>query len=160
MIRHYEHPLSALRAVAVPDLMEAWDAATAAALSGERASTDEVGGFVFALVGGGERRIVLSDPDALCWAAAVDRLFGLDSEQGVAICFRLLALIAALSAAEWAQHLLEADPEGGLALHPSLLRAAARLPLSDDGRFDLAAMHAEIASDTARRLPPGFAPEP
>ncbi|MBW8268594.1 hypothetical protein K1J50_03755 [Caldovatus sp. SYSU G05006] len=95
--------------------------------------------------------IAIADPDARCWAEAIDRLVGLDSLGGLALCLRLLALVEVMTRAAWLADLFDLAPGGrGIALHPSLLGAAARLPLDATARFD----EAVLARLLSRPLPP------
>lgn len=95
--------------------------------------------------------IAIADPDARCWAEAIDRLAGLDSLGGLALCLRLLALVEVMTRAAWLADLFDLVPGGrGIELHPSLLAAAARLPLDATARFD----EAVLARLLSRTLPP------
>ncbi len=114
------------------DLENAWERARAAALA------EHWGGprlFRFRRPDGGWTDLALADSDACCWASAIDRIVGMDTSYGLALCLRLLALVDLLAEAPWARDhvVLKRD---GASLDPSLLAAAARLPLTRDARFD------------------------
>jgi len=94
--------------------------------------------------------IAIADRDARCWAEAVDRLVGLDSVGGLALCLRLLALVEVMTRAAWLSELYDVAPGGGgIELHPTLLAAAARQPLDSTARFD----EAGLARLLSRTLP-------
>jgi hypothetical protein len=79
--------------------------------------------------------LALADPDARCWAGAVEGTIGLRNSYGLSVCLRLLALVDLLARARWADPLCQLQSDGA-ELHPSLLRAAASMPLGADARFD------------------------
>ena len=79
--------------------------------------------------------LVLADPDACAWAGAIDAREGLGNPRGLSLCLRLLALVELIGRAAWASALCRIRPEGA-ELHPALLDAAARLPLTREGRLD------------------------
>ncbi|SHJ48223.1 hypothetical protein SAMN02745194_02690 [Roseomonas rosea] len=79
--------------------------------------------------------LLLEDRDACCWAEALDRRFGLDHAEGLAILLRLLALLEVMGRAPWMRGLFDIGREGTV-LHPDLLRAAATEPLDGGARFD------------------------
>ncbi|MFC7552103.1 hypothetical protein ACFQU7_07350 [Pseudoroseomonas wenyumeiae] len=79
--------------------------------------------------------LALADADAACWAEAVDRLAGLDTLPGLALCLRLLALVDLLGRARWMGGLF-AIGRDGIEIHPALLAAAATQGLDVAGRFD------------------------
>jgi hypothetical protein len=87
----------------------------------------------------GATEIAIADADAGCWAEAVDREVGLDTLAGIALCLRLLALIDILAHAPWLGGLFDVTPDG-IDLHPSLLSAAAAMPLNAAARFDEGAL--------------------
>ncbi|WP_114377236.1 hypothetical protein [Elioraea thermophila] len=132
----------ALPAVSPPDLLAAWQAARAAA---EAEAWGEARALSFRRRGGEATELVIADPDARCWAAAVDHGFGLDSLYGLAVCLRLLGLIELLASAPWARGLFDVSAEG-TEVHPALLGLVATAPLGRDGRFDAAALRARLAS--------------
>jgi hypothetical protein len=134
-------------------LLRAWDAA-------REAATARLWGpprmLMFHRPGGaatpeGETtEIAIADRDARCWAEAIDRLVGLDSVGGLALCLRLLALVEVMTRAAWLSGLFDVAPGGhGIELHPTLLAAAARLPLDATARFD----EAGLARLLSRTLP-------
>jgi len=114
------------------DLENAWERARAAALA-ERWGGPRL--FRFRRQDGGWTDLALADSDACCWASAIDRTIGMETSYGLALCLRLLALVDLLAVAPWARDhvVLKRD---GASFAPSLLAAAARLPLTRDARFD------------------------
>jgi hypothetical protein len=114
------------------DLERAWHAAREAALS-ERWSVARF--FRFQRPDGSFGDLALADPDACCWAGAVDRTVGLRNSYGLSVCLRLLALVDLLARVRWADSLCQLQRDGA-ELHPSLLRAAATMPLTAEARFD------------------------
>lgn len=123
-----------LPAVRGRDLAAAWDAARDAARSAD-ADWGSSRRFVFDREDGTVTELALTDRDARCWAAGVERVAGLQTSYGASLCLRLLALVDLLARAPWAARLLAF--EAGLArLHPALLRLAASTPLSAEARFD------------------------
>jgi hypothetical protein len=135
----YLVPVSPERLPAVPpgDLLRAWNIARHGAVErlwgvprflrfapqGEREPTE----------------IAISDPDAGAWTEAIDRAFGLESLMGLSLCLRLLALVEVLTRAARLEPFFDVTP-AGVDLHPSLLAAAAALPLNLDARFDEAVL--------------------
>jgi hypothetical protein len=139
-------PPESLPAVAGRDLLAAWEAAR------ERAAAEawgEARAVLFQRGDGAVTELLIADDDARCWAAAVDGTVGLDSLYGMAVCFRLLALIDLMATAAWARGLFVITADG-TDIHPALLGAAARFPLAADARFDHAALRASLAA----ALPP------
>ena len=132
----------ALPAVSPADLLAAWQAARDAA---EAEAWGEARALCFRRQGGEATELVIADPDARCWAAAVDHGFNLGSVYGLAVCLRLLGLIDLLVSAEWARGLFDVSAEG-IALHPALLARVAAAPLGHDGRFDSLRLRAELAT--------------
>ena len=122
------------------DLAAAWDAARDAALHRARGSARL---FRFRQADGTFTDLVLRDRDAACWAGATAAGHGLQTAYGVSLCLRLLALVELLARAR-ALHGLLTWRRGGAELHPSLLRAAATAPLTDDARFDEAHFRARL----------------
>jgi hypothetical protein len=114
------------------DLAAAWDAAREAAAG---AAWGVARLFRFRRADGGVTDLALADPDACCWAGAVDSTLGIQSSYGLSTCLRLLALVDLLARASWAAGLFALEP-GGAELHPALLRAAASAPLTAEARFD------------------------
>jgi hypothetical protein len=130
-----------LPAVRGRDIERAWYAAREAAL----ASAWGAGrGFRFRRADGTTADLALADPDALCWARAVDGTVGMGTCYGLSLCLRLLALVDLLARAPWSAPLCRLARDGA-ELDPSLLRAAATTPLTEDARFDEALFRARIA---------------
>ncbi|MCS6930703.1 MAG: hypothetical protein NZM27_00645 [Acetobacteraceae bacterium] len=129
-------------------LLEAWAAARAAAGAGRYGPARR---FLF-LRGGGEEPLALdlADPDARCWAEAVDAASPLDRAQGLALCLRLLALIDLLGRASWTRGLFVLDREGA-EFHPALLAAAATAPLDATARFDAALLRERLTASLPAR---------
>lgn len=138
----------ALPPVRARDLANAWDAARAAA-------TAEAWGaprfFRFRRPDDSVVDLALADPDASCWAGAVDRTVGLGSTAGLSLCLRLLALVDLMAHARWAAPLFALRRDGA-EIDPALLQAAATLPLTRDARCDEIRVRASLAQ--ARLLAP------
>ncbi len=125
-------------------LLAAWDAAREGAVARRR---------------GPERRLrfaspepvelLLSDPDARCWAEAIDDAADLGTPAGLSVFLRLLALLDAMGRLSWLRDLFAVEA-GGTLLHPSLLAAAASLPLDRAARLDEGTLRRRLA-----RLPAG-----
>jgi hypothetical protein len=105
--------------------------------------------------------IAIADPDAGAWTEAIDRAFGLETLSGLALCLRLLALVEILTRAVRLEPFFDVTP-AGVDLHPSLLAAAAALPLNPAARFDEAVLMTRLpfrvppdggASSTTRHHP-------
>ncbi len=145
----YEVPLPPehLPSVSARDLLAAWDAAREAA-SAE--AWGEARAVAFRRRDGAITELVIADADARCWAAAVDATVGLASLYGMAVCFRLLALIDLMAGAGWARGFFAISREG-TEIHPALVGAAARFPLAADARFD----HAAFKESLSAALPQG-----
>jgi hypothetical protein len=127
------------------ELARAWDAAHHAAAAAHWGAPRKI---MFRRDDGEVTVLAIADEDARCWADAVDRLAGLDTAHGLALCLRLLALIDLLGRAPDLSGLF--DLEGGAAeLHPSLLRAAAAQALDSAARFDEAALRRTLAPRAA-----------
>ncbi|MBV9248683.1 MAG: hypothetical protein JO227_05480 [Acetobacteraceae bacterium] len=146
-----EAPPEALPPVCGRDLELAWYAARNAALA---QSWGAIRGFRFRRPDGSHTDLALADCDARCWVGAVDRTVGIGTSYGLAICLRLLALVDLLAHARWALPLCRLARDGA-ELHPSLLRAAATVPLTAEARFDEARLRARLAPFL---LPPASAP--
>ncbi len=139
----YDVPLppERLPSVSGRELLAAWDAAREAAAA---EAWGEARAVVFQRGDGGVTELVIADEDARCWAAAVDATVGLGSLYGLAVCFRLLALIELMANAPWARRFFDISADG-TEIHPALVRAASRFPLAADARFDHAALRASLA---------------
>lgn len=142
-------PPEALPGVPPNELLKAWHLAHRAAAL-EQWGPRRV--LVFPRPGGETAEIAITDPDAGCWAEAIDRAAGLDTLPGLALCLRLLALVEVLTRAPAlaAHFAITAD---GIELHPALLGAAARLPLDAAARFD----ESKLSGLLSRALPEGGA---
>jgi hypothetical protein len=127
------------------ELQDAWDAARAASIGAgvgwqgwavQRA-------FRFRRPDGASTDLLLADPDACAWAGAVDARRGLATRAGLSLCLRLLGLVELIARAPWtrAYCALKAD---GAELHPALLEAAGRLPLTTDGLLDETGLRASL----------------
>ncbi len=126
------------------DLSDAWDAARAAALD------DEWGpARLFRFTPEPTLDLALVDADACCWTQAVARTRGLDDVGGVSVCLRLLGLIHLLAEADWARALFAVGRDGAR-LSPTLLQAAASIPLTAAARLDDGAIR--LACDAALSL--------
>jgi hypothetical protein len=130
---------AALPPVLRRDLLAAWDAARTAALAA--ATPGKPRAFRFARPDGSTTDLSLSDPDARCWANAVDGRLNMASPYGLSVCLRLLALIDLLGASPWARAHFTLR-RSGADLHPALLRLAAEAALTEEARFDEAAFRA------------------
>lgn len=120
------------------DLKRAWRAAHMGAQAGLVMEPGDAVGISFRNRDGGESRFLFADLDAACWAAAVDRIYGLETANGVSLLFRLLALIEIMSEARWLQPFFSLGGKDGASLHSALLAAAASQPLSAAAHFDMA----------------------
>jgi hypothetical protein len=133
-------PPEALPPVRLRDLSAAWDAARSAAIA-------EAWGparlFRFRRPHGEPTDLALADPDACCWAAAVDRTLGMRTPYGMSVCLRLLALVDLLAQAKWAAPMMALERDGAR-LQPPLLSAAARLALTPEARFDQTGFRTEL----------------
>jgi hypothetical protein len=125
-------------------LQAAWDAAREAAIgAGPEWRRGAVArAFRFA---GRERTtdLLLADPDACAWAGALDRRESLGTRTGLSLLLRLIGLIALLERARWTEAFCALKPDGA-ELHPALLDAAARLPLTADGLLDETGLRAVL----------------
>ncbi len=141
-------PPEALPPVRKRDLDAVWHAARNAAAG---AHWGEMRLFRFRHPDGGTTDLALADPDACCWADAVDRSVGLRSSYGLSLCLRLLALVDLLARARWADGLftLRAD---GAEIHPALLLAAATTTLTREAVFDAEQVRAQLGQIAACRL--------
>jgi hypothetical protein len=137
----------ALPCVRARDLALAWDAARKAAGAQK---WGQLRGFRFRQARGGATEFALADPDACCWAAAVDETVGLHTSYGLSVCLRLLALVDLLARARWAASFF-AVSRGQAELHPSLLRLAATERLTESARFDEPGFRERLAKAPRRR---------
>ena len=111
------------------DLDAAWDASREAAL---QARPGAVRLFRFA----GHAVLALSDRDARCWAASIDRTVGLGSAYGVSLLLRLLSLVDLLARAPWLSGSFTLCRSGVAELSPALLRAVSACRITGDARLD------------------------
>jgi hypothetical protein len=125
-------PPGALPPVRQRDLDAAWDAARSAA---GRDAWGSARLFRFRRADGSSTDLALADPDACCWARAVDGSVGMQTSYGLSLCLRLLALVDLLARARWTDALFTLRRDGA-ELHPALLQAAATTALTDEARFD------------------------
>jgi hypothetical protein len=147
-------PPEGLPAVAPGDLLHAWNVARHGAVRREWGAPR-----FLRFAQRGERpptEIAIADPDAGAWTEAIDRAFGLETLTGLSLCLRLLALIEVLTRAARLEPFFDVTP-AGVDLHPSLLAAAADLPLDPAARFDEAALMRRLP---LRALPGSGAPTP
>lgn len=147
-------PPERLPAVAPGDLLRAWNVARNGAVQQQWgaprflrfARRDD----------GGPTEIAIADPDAGAWTEAIDRVFGLDTLLGLSLCLRLLALVEVLGRAARLEPFFDVSASG-VDLHPSLLAAAAALPLDGEARFDETALVERVRP---KALPPRGATTP
>jgi hypothetical protein len=136
-------PPDALPPVRARDIDAAWHHARAAA-------TREAWGvtrlFRFRRSDGGVTDLALADPDAACWAAAVDAMVGIGTAYGLSVCLRLLALVDLMAHARWAGGFFTLRRDGA-DISPALLSAAATARLTAAAQFDI--------DDLRGRLPRG-----
>jgi hypothetical protein len=97
--------------------------------------------------------IAIADRDAAAWAEAIDSAVGLETVSGLSLCLRLLALVEILGRAPWLAALFAVTRQG-IDLHPSLLAAAAAMPLDAGARFDETGLRRLLS----RPLPAGGRP--
>ena len=131
----------ALPVVRGRDLERAWEASREAARA---ALWGEARLFRFQRDDGTHSDLALADPDACCWAAAVDRLAGISNDYGLSLLVRLLALVDLLARAPRLTPLLSLRAGGGADLHPSLLQAAAQARLTAEARFEETGFPADL----------------
>jgi hypothetical protein len=133
-------PPEALPPVRLRDLAAAWDAARDAAIT---ARWGMVRLFRFRRADGSVTDLALADPDACCWAGAIDGTVGIGNAYGLSLFLRLLALIDLLAHARWADALFTITRDGA-ELHHALLRGAATAALTRDARFDETDLRARV----------------
>ena len=147
-------PPESLPAVAPGDLLRAWNVARHGAVQRQWGSPRFLR---FARRGETDpTEIAIADPDAGAWTEAIDRAFGLDTLTGLSLCLRLLALVEVLARAARLEPFFDVTP-AGVDLHPSLLAAAAALPLDQEARFDETTL---IERLRPKALPAGGAANP
>jgi hypothetical protein len=139
------HPPAGLPPVTKRDLEQAWEAASA---RGE--SFGPARGFCFTRPGAEPLNLMLNDPDAANWAAAIGRAKNFETAHGISVCLRLMALVEFLGSAGWVRPWLTFNRDG-LTIHPALWQAAALAPLTETGGF---------AETALRALLPPAAPDP
>lgn len=137
-----------LPAVGPSDIMEGWKAATLGAEVGMVLQPGDIEGIEFRWPGG-DSRFLFADLDASCWAAALDRRYGLESLRGIAILFRLLALIELMARADWLRPLFRIGGEDGVRVDPDVLGLASTLPLTASARFDAGTFRRELGDRVA-----------
>jgi hypothetical protein len=143
-----DRPPEALPPVRRRDLAAAWEAARAAAA---REAWGSARLFRFRASDGSATDLALADPDACCWAVAVDSMFGMASLYGLSLCLRLLALVDLMAHSRWADALFVVRRDGA-EIDPALLAEAATTGLTREARFDAASMQLKLAG---RLLAPG-----
>lgn len=126
-----ESPPQCLPPVRTGELADAWRAAHDAA-SGQTWGAPRLFRF---LGEDGPLDLALNDDDACCWAAALDSHSALSTPSGLAVCIRLLALIALIARAPWLERFCRIT-RAGARLEPALLRVAATVPLDRHAGFD------------------------
>ncbi len=140
------------------ELEAAWRAASAGAMA---ARSGEARAFRFHRPDGSTVDVAVAGRDARCWAAAIDHRGGsrggLHTVMGLALCIRLLALADLLARAAWASAWWRMGRDGA-DLHPTLLRAAASLPLTDDACFDEARFRSRLSQAPAPAASPAPGP--
>jgi hypothetical protein len=146
-----EIPPEALPPVRQRDLSAAWDAARGAAIAaGHGAATWSVARlFRFRREDGSCTDLALADPDACCWAGAVDGTVGMHTSYGLSLCLRLLALVDLLGRASWASGFFSLRRDGA-EIDPAVMHTAASVPLTREARFDENGFRALVATP---RLP-------
>ena len=92
---------------------------------------------------------MLADRDALTWAQAIDARFRLTTRVGLSILLRLLGLVDLLAHASWTASLCVFRRDGA-ELDQRLLDAAARLPLTSEGRLDETGMRTAATAAALR----------
>jgi hypothetical protein len=129
-------PPEALPPVRPEALLAAWQAARAGAAAGRWGPPRTL---VFRRPDAEPTVLSIADRDARCWAEAVDRGADLGTIPGLALCLRLLALVEVMARSTWLAGMFDVTAEG-VDLHPSLLHAAAAMPLDAAARFDAEAL--------------------
>jgi hypothetical protein len=134
------------------DLRRAWRAAHVSAEVGITLEPGDVAGIHFVPQDGDEIRFLFADLDAACWAAAIDRTYGLQTVNGVSLLFRLLALINLMSEARWLQPFFSLSGKDGATLEPALLYAASTEPLSRAATFESTSFKRALGLDEAPKV--------
>jgi hypothetical protein len=134
------------------DLKRAWRAAHMGAEIGLVMAPGDIEGIGFRGKSGEETIFMFADLDAACWAAAVDRAYGLETTNGVSLLFRLLALIALMSEARWLQAYFSLSGKDGATLNPALLATAASQPLTRTAAFDARAFKVAMGLETEGKI--------
>jgi hypothetical protein len=134
-------PPEALPPVRPRDLDAAWHHARAAAMRQDWGVTRL---FRFRHPDGTHSDLALADPDAACWAAAVDAVAGMGTAYGLSLCLRLLALVDLMAGASWASRYFTLRRDGA-DIAPALLAAAAAAGLDGGAQFDLDDLRARLA---------------
>ncbi len=142
-------PPEALPSVRPRDLAAAWDAARERAI---RHDWGEARFFRFPRRDGPPTELALADPDACCWAAAIEQTTGLASLTGLSLCLRLLALVHLLGEAAWTRAWVSFRRDGAH-LDPRLLAAAARLPLTAQGLLDAGQLRGQLDASLPKPNP-------
>lgn len=135
------------------DLVRAWEASRDAAILARRegVALDSALGaprsgrarlFRFA----GAAVLSLSDRDARCWAAAVDRTAGLGTAYGVSLLLRLLSLVDLLAHSPGLGGGVAVRRHGAAEISPALLRAASACRMTGDARLDETCLRDALAS--------------
>lgn len=135
-------PPEALPSVRPRDLAEAWDAARQRAMQRD---WGEARFFRFPRRDGTTTELALADPDACCWAAAIEQTTGLANLAGLSLCLRLLALVHLIGEATWTRAWVSFRRDGAR-LDPRLVDAAARLPLTAQGLLDQAQLRRQLGA--------------
>jgi hypothetical protein len=138
---------AAMPPVPLRELEAAWDAAHAHSLMADWGAQRS---FRFQPEGGEVTDLDVIDPDARCWAGAVDRVAGLATLGGVSLCLRLLALVHLVATAPWAKTYLSSKRDG-TRIDRALMRAAARADLTDEARFDEASLRRNLPTRPSDR---------
>ena len=127
------------------ELQAAWDTARNAATQAGPGWREEsvVRAFRFRTEDRKPTDLLLADPDACAWAGALDRSEGLATRSGLSLCLRLLGLVELIARAPWVAAFCALRSEGA-ELHPALLEAAGRLPLTQDGLLDETGLRASL----------------
>ena len=126
----------ALPPVGISDLGKAWEVASMAAEDGLVTEDTDPEGVVFKDKYGDAIQLEFDDFDALCWATAINRSYGLTTVKGLSLCLRMLALYQVMAESPWALTFFTFDRKNRLKIDKALMAAAAVTQLTADGRFD------------------------